>query len=154
MDEQLIKNLHRIAHTMRMQSEGKASQKRILVILLEADGLTQKELTELLAIQPGSVSEILTKLENANLIVRIENENDRRTADLKLTEAGVEAALEAKQDRIQRHKEMFSCLTDEQKQSLLSLLETINRDWQERYPSSNAGKGCKKHQHHSHHQGK
>lgn len=99
------------------------SQKRILIILKEAGPLTQKELTERLGVQPGSASEILSKLENAGLIIRTQNEIDRRTTDIQLTDAGTELALEAAELRQQRHEEMFSCLTLEEKATLLSLLE-------------------------------
>ena len=62
INEKLIINLRDIGHMMRMQYEGKASQKRILIILSKLETITQNELTVRLGIQPGSVSEILTKL--------------------------------------------------------------------------------------------
>ncbi|MGN0171820.1 MAG: MarR family winged helix-turn-helix transcriptional regulator [Acutalibacteraceae bacterium] len=145
-NEKLIINLRDIGRMMRMQYEGKASQKRILIILRESGTLTQKELTERLGIQPGSVSEILAKLENAGLIVRVPNETDRRTTDILLTDVGAELASEAAQQRQKRHEDMFFCLTPEEKTALLSLLEKINTDWQTRFtkPSSHS---C-----HGHHQ--
>ena len=42
-------------------------QVRILRILSEADGISQKELQQKLAIKPGSASEILNKLEEKGL---------------------------------------------------------------------------------------
>lgn len=134
MNEKLIINLRDISHMMRMQYEGKASQKRILIILNESGSLTQKELTERLDIQPGSASEILSKLENSGLITRTQNETDRRTTDIRLTDAGTELALEAAMQRKNRHEEMFSCLTSEEKMTLLSLLEKIHKDWENRFP--------------------
>lgn len=145
INEKLIINLRKISHMMRMQYEGKASQKRILIILREAGMLTQKELTERLGIQPGSVSEILSKLENAGLITRTPNETDRRTTDILLTDTGAELAAEAAEQRQKRHEEMFSCLTSEEKTTLLSLFEKIHTDWGNRYAASPA------HGHHNHH---
>ena len=95
VNEKLIINLRDIGHMMRMQYEGKASQKRILIILSKLETITQKELTVRLGIQPGSVSEILTKLENAGLIIRQENETDHRTTTIQLTDLGKQQALEA-----------------------------------------------------------
>lgn len=132
-NKQLIINLRDINHIMRMLYEGKASQKRILIILNESGTLTQKELTERLGIQPGSASEILSKLENAGLIVRTQNETDRRTTDITLTDAGSKLAMEAAEQRRKRHEEMFFCLTSEEKTTLISLLEKINTDWRDRY---------------------
>lgn len=145
MDDKLIMNLRDISHIMRGQYEGKASQKRILIILHESDALTQKELTERLGIQPGSASEILSKLENAGLIMRTPNEADRRTTDIQLTDAGEELALEAVEQRQKRHQEMFSCLSLEERQTLLSLLEKVRSDWEIRF----AGR----HTHHGEHHG-
>ena len=50
LNDQLILHLRDISHMMRMQYEGKASQKRILIILRESGTLTQKELTERLGV--------------------------------------------------------------------------------------------------------
>ena len=35
--------------------------------------------------------------------------------------------------REKRHQEMFSCLTDDEKETLRALLERINADWDVRY---------------------
>lgn len=134
MNDKLIINLRDISHMMRRQYEGKASQKRILIILHESGTLTQKEMTERLGIQPGSTSEILSKLENAGLIIRTTNEADRRTTDIQLTDAGTKLALEAVEQRQKRHQEMFSCLSSGEQEMLLSLLEKIYTDWKTRFP--------------------
>lgn len=133
MNDKLIINLLDISRMMHKQYEGKASQKRVLIILNESDHLTQKELTERLGIQPGSASEILSKLENAGLITRTQSEADRRTTDIRLTESGAILAADAAEKRLRRHEEMFLCLTAEEQETLLSLLEKIHTDWEKRY---------------------
>lgn len=133
INDRLIIDLRDIGHMMRFLYEGKASQKRILIILREAGRITQKDLTERLGIQPGSASEILSKLESAGSILRTRNEADRRTTDVCLTDAGREAAAEAAAQRQKRHEEMFSCLSEREKQELLSLLERVCADWKTRY---------------------
>lgn len=129
----LIINLRDISHTMRSLYEGKGSQKRILIILNEVGIITQRALTERLGIQPGSASEVIAKLENAGLVVRTLSEEDRRTADITLTDEGKRLAMEATAHRNKRHAEMFSCLSEQEKRSLLSLLEKITEDWECRY---------------------
>ena len=64
--KKLIINLRDINHVMRSLYEGKGSQKRILIVLNEVGNITQRELTERLGIQPGSVSEVIAKLEKLN----------------------------------------------------------------------------------------
>lgn len=62
VDNKLIMNLRDLGHTLRILFEGKGSQKRILILLYEAEGMTQRELTEKLGVQPGSASEVIGKL--------------------------------------------------------------------------------------------
>ena len=133
INDKLIINLRDLSHMMRLLYEGKASQKRILIILNESETITQKDLTERLGIKPGSASEILSKLESAGWIIRTRNEVDRRTTDICLTDNGRELAAEALAQRQKRHEEMFSCLSGEERQELLSLLERVSADWRIRY---------------------
>ena len=133
INDSLIISLRDLHHTMRSLYEGKASQKRILIILNRSETITQRDLTERLGIQPGSASEILSKLEGSGWIVRTQNESDRRTTDISLTDSGREIAEEALRQRRKRHEEMFSCLSGEEKQELLSLLDKVRCDWKKRY---------------------
>lgn len=134
MNTKLILNVRNLSHTMHLLYEGKGSQKRILIILKETGTITQRELTERLGIQPGSASEVITKLENAGLVCRTPSREDRRTVDIALTESGKKSAEEAAEQREQRHEEMFACLDDEEKETLLNLLEKLSDDWGQRYP--------------------
>ncbi|MGN1019344.1 MAG: MarR family winged helix-turn-helix transcriptional regulator [Aristaeellaceae bacterium] len=133
INNRLTLSLWDVLHTMRAISEGKGSQKRILMMLLETGPVTQKKLTALLGIQPGSASEVIGKLETAGLLSRTPNPADRRTTDVCLTEAGLAAAREAMAVRAKRHETMFSCFTPEEKQRLLALLEQLNTFWEGHY---------------------
>ncbi len=133
VNNKLIQNFWNISHTMRHISEGKGSQKRILIVLKENGVIKQCELTEYLGIQPGSASEVIGKLEAAGLVRRIPSQTDRRTADMYLTDAGAAAADEAYEKRQQRHEKMFACLTESERKVLLGLLEKINASWDEQY---------------------
>lgn len=147
INDKLIINLCDLGHIMRFLYEGKGSQKRILIILDEVgSSITQRELTERLGIQPGSASEVVAKLENAGYIKRTPSEKDRRTANIELTEIGKVVAAEARKQRICRHEEMFSCLSEDEKEELLSLLEKVNIDWENRYQG--IGENCEWHGYH------
>lgn len=132
-NNRLIWNFRDIGHTMHHISEGKGSQQRILILLLENDGMTQKELTAHLGVQPGSASEVISKLEKSGLIVRTESETDHRTMNLLLTENGKKAAQKAFSLRTKRHEDMFSSLCEEEKSTLLHLLEKVNTDWDKKF---------------------
>lgn len=132
-NNKLIWNFRDIGHTMRQISEGRGSQKRILILLLETEGMTQKELTSRLGVQPGSASEVLNKLEKSGLISRTIEKTDRRTTDVRLTPDGEVLAKEVSGKRAERHEQMFSVLADEEKNILISLLEKINAHWDQVY---------------------
>lgn len=137
-NEKLVHSLLDINHMMRMLYEGKASQSRILIILQEQQIMTQRDLTEYLGIQPGSVSEILTKLERAGLISRRPSERDHRTMEVSLTDEGERQAQEAILRRRERHKQMFACLTEEEQKTLFLLLAKLTGEWKERFSFSDS----------------
>lgn len=132
-NNKLIWNFRDIGQTMRRIYEGRGSQKRVLILLREHPGMTQKELTARLGVQPGSASEVLAKLEQGGLLCRTPSETDRRTAVLRLTPAGELQAQEAARRRKARHEEMFAVLTAEEKDTLLALLEKVNAHWDATY---------------------
>lgn len=132
MDSKLQAMIRELGHASRFRFDGKGGQGRILRILSETGTMTQRELTERLGIQPGSASEVIGKLEKAGLIQRTASEADRRTADITLTEAGKAQAAEQAAQRQDRNREMFASLTEEEKKTLLTLLEKLNGSWAKR----------------------
>ena len=98
--------------------------------------MTQKELTARLGGQPRSASEVLNKLEQADLISRTSSEADHRTTDICLIPAGEQLAQEAAVKRRERHEQMFSVLSEQEKDTLIELLERINAHWDKTYRQS------------------
>lgn len=146
---QLVRYLRDIGHMLRGASEGRGSQKRILMIVQKAGRITQSELTERLHIQPGSASEVIGKLEAAGLILRTPNENDKRTTNITLTQAGETAARQAAQEQKERHAHMFVCLSEEEKAQLASLLQKVDAAWAQEYGAA-VGQRRREHDHHRH----
>ena len=147
INNKLIWKFRDIGHILRHISEGKGSQQRILIMLNELGPISQNELTQQLGIQPGSASEVIIKLETAGYITRTPSEKDRRTTVVQLTEAGTAAAQQAAALRAERHEQMFSTLNPEEKETLLSLLEKLNADWEQKY---GADAREPRHGHHGH----
>lgn len=148
INNKLIWKFRDIGHTLRHISEGKGSQQRILIMLNELGPISQNELTQQLGIQPGSASEVIIKLETAGYITRTPSEKDRRTTVVQLTEAGTAAAQQAAALRAERHEQMFDSLNAREKETLLSLLEKLNADWEQKY---GADAREHRHGHHGHH---
>lgn len=152
-NNKLIWNFRDIGHTMRHISEGKGSQQRILIMLNENGPITQSELTQQLGVQPGSASEVLIKLEGAELIERLPSEKDKRTTLVCLTEAGRTEAKRLGNLRAERHERMFSALSEDEKDVLLHLLERINADWDQQYRQNADEQGAHHHRRRRRHEG-
>jgi len=109
----------------RPQSGPAKSQALVLSILAGRDVLSQRELQQMLGIQPGSLSELLTKLEGKGYLVR-EKAEDRRGNLLRITEAGRKAIPTA--DELPED-DPFAALTDEQQDQLAALLRKLLNHW-------------------------
>ena len=78
--------------------------------------MTQKELQDILRIQPGSVSEILTKMEEKGLIRRQKDEGDRRRSVIELTEGGHDAAV--RQEQQEDGTPTFAALSEQEQEEM------------------------------------
>jgi DNA-binding MarR family transcriptional regulator len=119
--------LHRHYHQHRMSygpmGNPHRGQGRVLSLLKMQPEITQKELTYLLDMRPQSLGELLAKMEQNGYITRTTSEKDRRIIDIKLTEAGAEAANQG--DQQPDFKEMFDCLSKEAQYTLREYLSRI-----------------------------
>ena len=84
------------------------------------------------------VQELMGKLERAGLIARTESAEDRRTADVRLTEAGRAALSEGKREK----PDLFSAMSDKEKDELIVLLEKLRGSWREKLHEERAGHEC------------
>ena len=82
-------------------------------------------------LKPGSLSEILSKLEVNGLIERSRNPKDRRQLTIRLTETGRENARIDQAARIRFREQAFSALTHDEREQLAEMLEKIRVTWEE-----------------------
>jgi DNA-binding MarR family transcriptional regulator len=126
VNDKILLNIRDLEQKIHVLYEGKKSQRRVLIVLRETNGITQRELTERLGIKPASMSEVLSKLTAKGYVSRVPSSIDKRTMIITLTEDGKRIADEAFEYRSLRIVEMLSALDDEEKGVLLSLLEKFN----------------------------
>ena len=74
-EQLLLIKIHKLHNIL---PRGNDTQGRVLRIVTNHDGINQKKLQEIIGIQPGSLSEILLKMEKAGYILRKDDENDKR----------------------------------------------------------------------------
>jgi DNA-binding MarR family transcriptional regulator len=82
---------HAAATAKRMSLE--ASELAALEHMQAAGPLTQKRLGERLSISPGAVTAMIDRLESRGYVERIPNPEDRRSALVLITKAGVEESV-------------------------------------------------------------
>ena len=128
-DGKLFAILQELGYFCRFYFDGKGGQNRILHILAKHGGMSQKDLTERIGIQPGSASEVLGKLERAGYITRQPEETDKRTFVVSLTEAGNARGAELEKERSARLNELFSIFSVQEKEQMLSLAEKLYGAW-------------------------
>ncbi|MBO7364403.1 MAG: winged helix-turn-helix transcriptional regulator [Lachnospiraceae bacterium] len=118
--------LFRVNRAMQVMPGSMRGSRRVLKLLKLAGGqLSQRELQHLLDIQPGSMSELLKKMEIQGLIVRERDGEDRRKVTVALTEKGT-ALAEQKHGR----PDPYAALTDEEKETLKALLSKLVASWE------------------------
>ena len=99
-----------------------SAQNRILLMLNESDGISQRDMTTLLQLRPQSVSETLSKLEAGGLVERRQNSRDKRVFNIFMTEEGKARAQELVIDRPDFASMFLSALSTKEKEQLLELL--------------------------------
>lgn len=133
MNEQLMERIFRLYALLRrgpglgLGGEGEkggrpSAQNRILLMLGESDGISQRDMTTLLRLRPQSVSETISKLEAAGLVERRQSERDKRIFNIFLTDDGRERVSDLLQDRPDFAAMFLSPLSDEEKLQLTELL--------------------------------
>lgn len=131
---------HCYAHRIGCSRRGRSN---IMAVIAQRPGITQKELAEVLGVQPASVSELLIKLERKGFVRREKAEQDRRSVCVTLTETG--------QQHLNRPEEglsaPFQVLSGEEQAQLAGLLKKLLLDWQRRYPAEQAGRYKHKNRH-------
>lgn len=117
-------------HQFRRVRGGLSSQIRVLRFLHNHGSITQRELQDALCIKSAAMSELISKLEEQKLVVRIQSQQDKRMKVLQLTAEG-EAAF-AQQAAHEEALELFSTLSSDEQVFLEDMLMRLNQDWRSR----------------------
>lgn len=104
-------------------------QKRVLTTLRNKGPMSQQELLKVLGLSPATLSELLSKLEEKQLIVRRKSAEDRRVSLIELTDAGKQKTDKITETDRKIAEEVFGDLTEEQKQELSDLLGSLVNSW-------------------------
>ena len=128
-DVELMRQMRRCNHLLYHKFSLNFSQNRILSLLNRDGPMTQKTLMGRMQIQPGSLSEVLAKVEGAGLVERRRCEDDRRNFEIRLTEEGVQQAEAFERDRQDLAELLLETLDDSEKQQLMNLMTKLHEHW-------------------------
>lgn len=128
----LIRRSFHVSHSKHEESHLHDGQGMLLRILERHDGITQKDLAEMLQIRPPSLSELVSKLEGKGCIQKLTNEEDKRISNIKLTQKGHAVIKQVREERADMSKEFFSALSEDEQKQLLELLTKINSNLTEK----------------------
>jgi len=139
LEHTIMRRLMRIAHQSRRKPPHPprvGSPKchgfgHILDLLSENDGLRQQRIAELLDIRPQSASEAVANMEQAGLVRRAPDEQDRRSSLVFITPEGRQQQEQLLAQRIQNAKRVMAPLDNAEKETLLRLLDKIAEALQE-----------------------
>ncbi len=127
----LFMRTHRRTMHRYFQSIGLFNGHPIMLFRIrQRPGLTQKELAEEMEISAASVAISVKRMEAAGLIERRRDETDARIIHLYLTPEGQKMDAACGKGRDFMIRTMYRDLTDEEKQTLYSLLEKMTDNLQ------------------------
>lgn len=97
-------------------------QPPLLFLLSKTDGLSQKEIAAKLGVKPSTITVMLKRIENGNLVVRKQDAEDNRVSRVYITEEGREICEKAKIKMRLLNEECFGNFTVEEQVVLRRLL--------------------------------
>ena len=128
-DRELFGSLRKVGHFLFYLMGDKSGQRRVLFQLDYFGEMTQKELQERLSVKSSTMSEMICKMENNNLIDKRPSPKDKRSIVLSLSAAGRLAANRNKDAMDQLTLKLFECLSEQEKQQMLNFSQRLLEHW-------------------------
>ena len=89
------------------------------------EGVSSRELAELLDIRPSSLTELLARAEKMGVVTRPPDESDKRVVRVKLSEEGAKAVSLAEERRRTHLEQMTACFTPEEHRQFCELCDKL-----------------------------
>lgn len=130
----LIKEMHNLSKRDVKHSGMFLGRGRIIDLLAVADHpLSQRELADLAKIKPGSVTEVLERLERDKLVKRERLENDRRVIHVRLTEKGRAAYEKMVEQRLEFGRHLLSGIPQEELGTFVNVIDQMENNLHKYY---------------------
>lgn len=133
----IIENLHYSFNLLRRNKDhNKDSMRgrgRLFTLLKDnqQNGIAQRDLAEKLDVKPSSMSELIQKLEHRGFITKTQDENDKRSFKIFLTQQGSDKIEESKLEKTRFIDTIFKDFSENDIDSLSQLLEKLTSSLKE-----------------------
>lgn len=128
--ERLLRSLHHVVRELMIVDDGAADlplrQYRVCVLLFERPW-SMTEISREMGMSSSAMSQIADRLEQAGLVTRQVEEDDRRVRRLRLTERGETLMRRREAIRLDRTHRVLAHLTTAQRQQTLDALDLLVR---------------------------
>lgn len=114
-------------HSKQLNKTSGLTGPQLLIMneVAHTDGITASRIAQNVNLSPATVTNILDRIENRNLITRVRSQLDKRRVSLHLTEAGKQLLEQAPQPLQEHFIEKFSALEEWEQSLLLSSMQRI-----------------------------
>lgn len=119
----MVRVLRRMERSERNESRGAV---RLLNRLAQHDGLTARELAEIMDIRQSSLTEVLNRLECDGIIHRVPDQDDHRRVRIFILDQGLKIVDRARERRKKEIAYIDSVLSQEEQHSFCSLCAKIS----------------------------
>ncbi|MBR0271896.1 MAG: MarR family transcriptional regulator [Methanobrevibacter sp.] len=137
-NELLYLKLFRLSHMMDINNKRcnkktiTKGQGRILMILQKKDGISTKDLAEIMDIRVTSLNETLNKLEQKGYVKKVKSETDKRILLIYLTDKGREFEFIKLKD-----VDIFNCLNEKEKEEFNEYLNRVTLTYHNKLKNEN-----------------
>jgi len=132
-----ISILHRhfrgyIEHKLMKKHRINVTQFRVLLLLKHKDGISQEQICEEMLLDKSAIARIAKSLEKEGYIIRKINEKDKRAYKLYITDEGKAFYPEMDKLLIDWNEILEECMTQEEMDTMIRLLEKLSGRLQEK----------------------
>lgn len=106
-------------------------QPPLLFTLEKRDGLSQREIADILKMAPSTITVMLKRMEKSGLLTRKQDPKDQRISRVHLTDQGRDVCKKAKKAMKDLSEECFSEFSIEEKETFKELLKKMGNNLKE-----------------------
>ena len=122
---------HRYLHPRLGKLGVFTGQSGVLNTLEDSPGVSQSGLARKINVRPPTATRMVERMVVSGLVERVQDRNDRRSSRLFLTNTGLDVARRLQAVHDTERGEVFSVLTTDEKDHLVTLLERIADRYEE-----------------------